>query len=127
MENSASHNSTRSSANYSHLLLIRRAETLLALGLNCKRLAGLAGEKGADPKIIEEKEYLWGRVNRVLSIRLQIVDEALERLEKGGFGICLECRAVIGATRLQAAPWARYCANCVEVNSMEALKETIQA
>ena len=37
---------------------------------------------------------------------------ALERLERGTWGICEGCRAAIGRNRLLALPEARQCADC---------------
>lgn len=42
------------------------------------------------------------------------VDEALDRLDAGAFGICTNCKAEIGIPRLDAVPWARYCIECQE-------------
>jgi DnaK suppressor protein len=42
------------------------------------------------------------------------IDEALDRIEKGGFGTCSHCEKKITTKRLQAVPWARYCIDCQE-------------
>ena len=42
------------------------------------------------------------------------VEQALERLDAGGFGECSHCGEKIPAKRLQAVPWARYCIDCQE-------------
>jgi DnaK suppressor protein len=42
----------------------------------------------------------------------QQVEEALQRLEKGTFGICVECRAAIDPERLDAVPYAKLCIGC---------------
>lgn len=39
---------------------------------------------------------------------------ALDRLERGTFGKCEGCGRDIGAGRLQAVPYARYCVNCAQ-------------
>lgn len=44
--------------------------------------------------------------------RLADVDEALERLEKGTYGRCLECGEPIDHARLRALPTARRCLDC---------------
>lgn len=48
--------------------------------------------------------------------RLKALKEALERLEQGTFGTCIECGNDIGQKRLQAIPWARYCVVCQEAH-----------
>ncbi len=45
---------------------------------------------------------------------LRQVEGALERLELGDYGTCDHCRKPIGAKRLKAVPWARYCVECQE-------------
>jgi DnaK suppressor protein len=46
--------------------------------------------------------------------QLSLVKGALERLQEGGFGECIECGAQIGAKRLEALPWTPYCIDCQE-------------
>lgn len=43
-----------------------------------------------------------------------LISEALERLERGTFGICAECEEEISEKRLRAIPWAKYCLHCQE-------------
>ncbi len=43
---------------------------------------------------------------------LQEIEEALERIDDGTFGICDECDKVIPKTRLNAIPWALLCVTC---------------
>jgi DnaK suppressor protein len=42
------------------------------------------------------------------------VSEALERIDEGSYGLCLECGQTIAATRLAALPWVAYCTACQE-------------
>lgn len=43
---------------------------------------------------------------------LKEVDEALDRIENGTFGICEECGEPIGPKRLEVKPTAKYCVPC---------------
>jgi len=43
---------------------------------------------------------------------LETIDEAIERLLNGEYGICLDCGAEIGDERLEAKPYACFCINC---------------
>lgn len=45
-------------------------------------------------------------------MRLQEVDEALDRIENGTYGICEECGGPIGLKRLEVRPIAKYCVPC---------------
>src|ERR1700747_3767664 len=43
---------------------------------------------------------------------LELVNEALDRMERGKFGQCVECGELISKPRLQAIPYARHCIRC---------------
>lgn len=47
-----------------------------------------------------------------LEVNLQLIDAALERLEKGEYGYCLKCEEEIDQKRLQAKPEAAFCTKC---------------
>jgi DnaK suppressor protein len=42
------------------------------------------------------------------------IEDALERLERGDFGYCIECDEPIAEARLRARPMARLCIDCKE-------------
>ena len=44
----------------------------------------------------------------------QQVNDALERIEKGTYGLCLECGKPIPQARLEAIPEAELCLNCAD-------------
>jgi DnaK suppressor protein len=48
---------------------------------------------------------------------LQAIGEALQRLEKGTYGVCRDCGEPIAAARLNAIPWTRVCIACKEKQS----------
>jgi DnaK suppressor protein len=48
---------------------------------------------------------------------LQAIEEALDRMEKGIYGICRDCGEEIAAPRLNAIPWTRVCISCKEKQS----------
>jgi DnaK suppressor protein len=47
-------------------------------------------------------------------VKLMEVDEALDRIENGSFGMCEECEEPIALKRLEVIPNARYCVRCKE-------------
>ena len=51
------------------------------------------------------------------------IDQALDRLDEGGFGTCTHCEKKITSKRLQAVPWARYCIDCQERSEQGMLEE----
>jgi DnaK suppressor protein len=61
----------------------------------------------------QERDFAVGVLSRG-SVRLREVRAALERIERGSFGICVNCVEDIGAKRLAAVPWAALCIVCQE-------------
>ncbi len=43
---------------------------------------------------------------------LDLVESALERIEDGDYGVCVECEGRIPKTRLSALPYTPYCVKC---------------
>lgn len=43
---------------------------------------------------------------------LEMIDEALQRLEDSEYGVCLDCGDPIPRKRLEAKPYAQYCTRC---------------
>jgi DnaK suppressor protein len=54
------------------------------------------------------------RRHRMGRRKLKLIDAALERLDRGEFGICEECGEAIPLKRLEAIPWAACCVPCQE-------------
>jgi DnaK suppressor protein len=52
--------------------------------------------------------------------KLQSVDEALERIEEGSYGICESCESEIAPARLEAMPFTRLCVSCQAEREREA-------
>ncbi|HYB19542.1 MAG TPA: TraR/DksA family transcriptional regulator [Thermodesulfobacteriota bacterium] len=44
--------------------------------------------------------------------KLHAINEALEKLEEGTYGVCEECGDKIGAGRIKVMPLAKYCVSC---------------
>lgn len=51
---------------------------------------------------------------------LQIVDAAIDRLDRGQYGRCARCRGRISAVRLRAMPFAVHCRDCQTTREREA-------
>jgi DnaK suppressor protein len=61
----------------------------------------------------QERDFAIGALDRE-SVRLREIRAALERIENGTFGICLNCEEEIGLKRLAAVPWTALCIACQE-------------
>jgi DnaK suppressor protein len=46
---------------------------------------------------------------------LNLIDEALNRIEKAEYGDCVNCGEAVQEKRLEAIPWARYCLKCQDM------------
>ena len=44
--------------------------------------------------------------------KIQDIDVALEQIEKGEYGICMECGEEISPRRMEVRPFSRYCIEC---------------
>ena len=51
-------------------------------------------------------------LNETQRRKIRDIDSALERMEKGAYGICLRCEEEIEPRRLQVRPFSRYCVEC---------------
>ena len=59
------------------------------------------------------KEFLFSLSNNERDT-LQLVDEALHRIESEGYGVCVVCEDEVDRKRLEAVPWAKRCISCQE-------------
>jgi DnaK suppressor protein len=50
---------------------------------------------------------------------LRRIDEALERLDLGGYGLCEDCDAEIAEERLEVVPFATRCVDCERRRELE--------
>jgi DnaK suppressor protein len=105
---------TTTAENYRRLLLARRTEVLAGLGANARfdTLARMGRIAEDDQAQLSHDEFISLQINSLDYTQLRLVDEALDRLDAGDYGVCLECEEPIPAKRLAAVPWARYCVAC---------------
>ncbi|HEX9544900.1 MAG TPA: TraR/DksA family transcriptional regulator [Pyrinomonadaceae bacterium] len=54
---------------------------------------------------------------------LNLIDEALERMDDSGYGKCVRCGQPLPEKRLEAVPWARHCVRCQELHERGLLVE----
>lgn len=67
---------------------------------------------GDEASNIYNKQILLS-LNENERIRLQEVDEALDRIASGAYGICEECGGPISLKRIEVRPVAKYCVPCL--------------
>ncbi len=61
------------------------------------------------------KEFMFSKSNSDRQF-LQMVAEAIQRIDDGSYGDCVHCSSEIGRKRLEAVPWTRLCINCQELS-----------
>lgn len=69
------------------------------------------------------KELLFSQSTNDRIILVQI-DEALERMDDGEYGVCVNCGQEVQPKRLEAVPWARYCITCQDLLERGLLNES---
>jgi RNA polymerase-binding protein DksA len=65
-------------------------------------------DQGTDAQEREKAFLIAHREGRYLDH----LDRALERIQKGTYGFCMECGKLISRPRLEAVPHARLCIEC---------------
>ncbi len=74
-------------------------------------LSSCTTHKADQASDIDENQKLFIIMERVQN-RLKEVDEALDKVENGEFGVCRSCGEKIQIKRLLAKPQAEYCIEC---------------
>ena len=93
-------------------------DRLSELAMVLRKREGIAIEKS--PDALDEVQHA---AERELAIRnldresnlLRNVKGALQRIQEGSYGVCLNCEEPINPKRLDAVPWAAFCVRCQEM------------
>jgi DnaK suppressor protein len=98
-------------------LILKKKEILEAYNKN-KTYGKEADEEGAQDIADKAansytKEFLFSLSSAERDL-LQLVDDALTRLEGDRFGVCVVCDDEMDRKRLEAVPWAKRCISCQE-------------
>jgi DnaK suppressor protein len=99
------------------MLLEKRVEVLSGLGTKFDTLARMGRVAEDDQAQFLSDESVSLHLNTLDYAQLRLIEEALDRLDSGDYGICLSCDEPIPPKRLQAISWARYCVRCQETGS----------
>ncbi|HEY2845036.1 MAG TPA: TraR/DksA family transcriptional regulator [Bryobacteraceae bacterium] len=104
---------------YRQKLVEKRADVLATLGVKFDTLASMGRVAEEDQAQLTHDEFVSLHLNSIDYVQLRMVNEALDRLKSGDYGICQACEEPIPAKRLRALPWARYCITCQETTGAE--------
>src|SRR6185503_349228 len=98
--------------------LERQRETLRKeIGIETEQLKVFGTpEPREDADIAEEtwEDEEVARTVEVLQVRFRQIEEALERMRSGSYGICVDCKKVIPRERIEAFASAIRCVSCQE-------------
>jgi DnaK suppressor protein len=90
----------------------------LSLTQMVQRTEGYGREKEQDIQDVADmavesytKEFNFGKSSGDRHI-LQLIRDALDRIEDKSYGTCVNCEEIIGPKRLEAVPWTRLCIQC---------------
>jgi DnaK suppressor protein len=97
---------------YKKLLLARQDELLKDVHrYDAEVLEAPAADVGdnADKSVADVAKSEAADLSSTADGELGLVVDALKRIEKGTYGICVDCGETIAPARLEAVPWAPYC------------------
>ena len=104
---------------YRQMLLDRRREVVSGMSGKFDTLARMGRVGEDDQAQLSHDEFVSLRLNSLDYAQLRLVDEALDRIHSGDYGICLACEEPIAPKRLRAVSWARYCVKCQDTAGRE--------
>jgi len=96
--------------------LLKRKSELLATG-DSIGVTEAEAVRGDDMDIAESmsKQEMSIVMRRRCSEELNMIDEALDKMHKGVYGVCESCEKSIGSKRLKVRPFVKYCIDCQEM------------
>ncbi|HSW49788.1 MAG TPA: TraR/DksA family transcriptional regulator [Bryobacteraceae bacterium] len=97
---------------YRVLLLAKRSELIPRCRVKLEAPADAWRLPEEDQVMVLHDEFVSMELTGLARETIRLIDAALERLDSGDYGICLECGIPIPAKRLQAIPWASHCVAC---------------
>lgn len=98
-------------AGYRSALTAERARILGGIQGGRDILVLPGGVAVEDQAPLMQEQFVALRRHKIDAHKLKLIEAALDRLNEGEFGICLECGG-ISDKRLKAVPWAAYCVRC---------------
>ena len=97
---------------YEQMLLDKREQVMAGLGIKFDTIAKMGRIAEEDQAQMSHDEFVSLHLNSLDYVQLRLIEEALDRIHSGDYGVCLACEEPIPAKRLHALPWARYCVTC---------------
>lgn len=101
---------------YKRLLLEKRGELSSAQDETQSRVPAAGGWEGdvVDQANADSEAELQIRLHQSDGRLLRAIEEALDRIRQGTYGVCATCNEPISKARLEAVPWTHLCRACKE-------------
>jgi RNA polymerase-binding transcription factor len=102
-------------ASYKEQLLRKRGEILSGVGREPLQVTMDTNTRQgdlADQATGNNEVHIQLKLKQTDAKILQAIEEALERIQKGTYGVCRDCGEPIAEARLNAIPWTRVCITC---------------
>ncbi|MGC8941279.1 MAG: TraR/DksA family transcriptional regulator [Sulfurihydrogenibium sp.] len=96
-------------------LLLKKKKQILERYLKKEQTQAVLSEESAQPRDLEDyalidfTEEILGQLSDIEIEILKAIDDALERIKNGTYGVCEVCGKEIEEERLQAVPWTTLC------------------
>jgi RNA polymerase-binding transcription factor len=103
---------------YRMLLMAKREEVACKLPRREELWIVQSNEQIETVQLAGQREFAARTLEREARSLAQIA-AALQRIDDGEFGICLDCEGPISEKRLAAVPWAGYCLRCQKMRDAE--------
>jgi DnaK suppressor protein len=104
-------------AQYRKALLEKKQDLERSIGMK-GMLTGEAPTDGhgdfADRSAAANEEEISIQLKQTDAKLLRAIEDALQRVEAGTYGLCVECEEEISTARLKAVPWTKVCISCKE-------------
>lgn len=94
-------------------LLDLRTQLAAQLGLRDEVRIEQSADAMDEIQSAEAREFALQNLDRYAR-KFRQVEFALERIDRGDYGVCIDCEEEIGPNRLRAIPWADRCLQCQE-------------
>ena len=114
MKKTKAHEEKNPQAGYQQMLLQKREQVMAGLGIKFDTIAKMGRVAEEDQAQMSHDEFVSLHLNGLDYVQLRLIEEALDRIRSGDYGVCLACEEAIPDKRLHALPWARYCVSCQE-------------
>lgn len=97
-------------------LLDKKADLERSIGRGI--LTGASSTDGhgdfADRSAAANEEEISIQLKQTDAKLLRAIEDALQRVEAGTYGVCTDCEEEISQPRLKAVPWTKVCIGCKE-------------